>query len=108
MKITPGGNCCFALKLGIFQAAMASIFGENFRSRLLRTTNDPSRLIRPRPIGCDRVSEEPIKISYSFLFLPFPIILKMIRFFGSSISIAKKSFLLDDTSNHDPHLEGSP
>ena len=69
---------------------MASIFGENFRSRLLRTRNDPPRLIRPRPIGCDRVSEEPIKISYSFLFLPFLIILKMIRFFGPSISIAKK------------------
>ena len=31
------------------------------RSRLSRTTRDPSRLTRPRPINCNRVSEQPVK-----------------------------------------------
>ena len=104
-----GGELLFCSKIWNFSGRNGIYFRRKFSfSRLLRTTNDPSRLIRPRPIGCDRVSEEPIKISYSFLFLPFLIILKMIRFFCSSISIAKKSFFIRYTSNHDPHLEGSP
>ena len=31
------------------------------RSWLTRTTSDPTQLIRPRPINCDRVSEQPVK-----------------------------------------------
>ena len=31
------------------------------RYRLARTTSDPSRLIRPRPIDCDRVTEQSVK-----------------------------------------------
>jgi len=37
------------------------------RSRLSRTSRAPSRLIRPRPIDCDRGSEQPMKIFPRFL-----------------------------------------
>ena len=44
-------------------SGQTAFFSANFFSiqyRLSRTTSDPSRLIRPRPIDCDRVSEQPV------------------------------------------------
>ena len=41
-------------------------FSANFvtlNSRILRTSRAPSRLIRPRPIDCNRGPEQPVKIS---------------------------------------------
>jgi len=41
-------------------------FSANFvtlNSRILRTSRVPSRLIRPRPIDCNRGPEQPVKIS---------------------------------------------
>ena len=56
-----------ALKNG--KAKIAIFFRRNFvtilsrRSRLLRATSGPTRLIRPRPIDCDQGSEQPAMIS---------------------------------------------
>ena len=50
-------------------SGQTAFFSANFFSiqyRLSRTTSDPSRLIRPRPIDCDRVSEQPVKVSQFF------------------------------------------
>ena len=66
----PGGKLRFsALK---FRAKMACTFWTFFSeilstnrsrgSRLSQTTSHPTRLIRPRPIDCDRVSEQPVTI----------------------------------------------
>ena len=56
-----------AQKNGKFQAKIALFFSvfpaKSFsrRSRLSRTTSGPTRLIRPRPIDCDRGFEQTVK-----------------------------------------------
>ena len=54
------------------------------QSRLSRTASDPFRLIRPRPIGCDRGIQQPVKI-----------FLRLLPFFGIK---AQKKCLSDPLS----------
>ena len=75
--------------------------GEHFgtilsrRSRLSRTSRAPSRLIRPRPIVCDRRSEQTVNI--------FPVF--GLFFFEH---LQKKVVLSDPRSSDDLHPKRSP
>jgi len=79
MKIEiPGGNCCFfymvsALKIQAKMAFFLAFFSKQLscRPRLSRTAIDPSRLTRPRPIDCDRGSEQPVKTFLIFAHFLF-------------------------------------
>ena len=78
-------NTLLKIQTAIFDLIFCNISGQNGvicfpakilsrRSRLSRTLRSPFRLIRPRPIGCNRNrgSEQPVKIflvSGQFLFL---------------------------------------
>ena len=60
-------NCCFYSKFSGQNGGFCICFRFfSNRSRLSRTTSDPTRLIRPRLIDYDRLSEQPVKISPTF------------------------------------------
>ena len=87
-------------KKGTFQAPklVFSVFPAKIlsrRSRLSRTTSDLTRLIRPRPIDCDRGSEQTVKIFLMVFALFFE-------------HRQKKVFQSDPRSSADIHPKRSP
>ena len=82
MKFWPvrTADYCYCSKISKYQAQLQLAFfsAQNFvtQSRLSRTTGDPTRLIRPRPIDCDRVCEQPVKPGFCpYFFQRFPRVL---------------------------------